>query len=296
MYVVQTRQCSFTLRDLHSVEEFARVVALEKEIWGFEAGGDVVPVNLFAATVKRGAILLGAFDPQEKLAGFVYSFPGLKAGRVVQWSHMLGVHSGMRGLGLGYHLKLAQRERTLAQGIDLVEWTFDPLQAVNAHFNFAKLGVRSAEYLRDVYGPSESPLHRGTPTDRLIAEWHIASDLVLGTLGLAARSIDTARPQYSETGGATGSARRALSPINEIARHGSWDVCVGEPDLAFDGPIASIQIPADFTRMLSAASQLALEWRLTTRRIFETYFGRGYAAAEFVRAPDGGGCYILVRQ
>ena len=30
--------------------------------------------------------------------------------------------------------------------IDLVEWTYDPLQAVNAHFNFARLGVVVEEY------------------------------------------------------------------------------------------------------------------------------------------------------
>jgi len=69
---------------------------------------------------------------------------------------------------LGLRLKLAQRERTLAQGLDLIEWTYDPLQAVNAHFNFSKLGVVVEEYLVNVYGDSSSPLHAGAPTDRFV--------------------------------------------------------------------------------------------------------------------------------
>jgi predicted GNAT superfamily acetyltransferase len=35
------------------------------------------------------------------LKGFVYSIPGLKEGRLIQWSHMLGVAPDARGLGLG---------------------------------------------------------------------------------------------------------------------------------------------------------------------------------------------------
>ena len=75
------------------------------------------------------------------MIGFAYAVVGMKAGRPMQWSHMTGVLPEYRG-GLGYRLKLEQRARALAQGYDLIEWTFDPMQAMNAHFNFAKLGVR----------------------------------------------------------------------------------------------------------------------------------------------------------
>ena len=117
-------------------------------------------IPLFVATLKRGAILLGAYD-SGRLIGFVFSFPGLKAGRPMQWSHMLAVRPECRVSGIGRELKLEQRRVSLAMGIDLMEWTFDPLVAVNAHLNFRRLGVVVEEYVVNVYGDSVSPLHRG---------------------------------------------------------------------------------------------------------------------------------------
>jgi predicted GNAT superfamily acetyltransferase len=61
----------------------------------------------------------------------------------------------------------------LARGIDLIEWTFDPLQVKNAHFNIARLGAIARHYIRDLYGRTSSPLHGGLPTDRLVAEWWV---------------------------------------------------------------------------------------------------------------------------
>ena len=61
------------------------------------------------------------------MAAFVFSSPGLKEGRPLQWSHMLGVYEPYAS-GLGARLKLAQRERTLARA-ELIEWTFDPLRS-----------------------------------------------------------------------------------------------------------------------------------------------------------------------
>src|SRR6185295_7122592 len=86
---------------------------------------------------------------------------------------MAGVVAEYRSAGLGRTLKLLQRDRTLAMGLDLIEWTYDPLQAMNAHLNFAKLGVIVEEYAENIYGTSSSPLHQGNPTDRFVAEWWI---------------------------------------------------------------------------------------------------------------------------
>ena len=107
------------------------------------------------------------------MVGFVYSLPGIKDGKPTQWSHMAGVVDGVPERGLGYQLKLLQRERALSAGLDLVQWTYDPLQAMNAHLNFAKLGVVVEEYAVNIYGESTSPLHEGNPTDRFVADWWI---------------------------------------------------------------------------------------------------------------------------
>src|SRR5262249_25457978 len=134
-------------RDLTTLEEYAQVVELERDIWG-PGYDEVVPVPILAVAVLRGGVLIGAFagERDERLVGFVYSLPGIKHGRPTQWSHMLGVVEQYRNDGLGHRLKLLQRDRALAMGLDLIEWTFDPMQALNAHLNFAKLGVVVEEY------------------------------------------------------------------------------------------------------------------------------------------------------
>jgi predicted GNAT superfamily acetyltransferase len=166
-----------TIRHLASIDEFRQVVALEQAIWGYTDLGDIVTVPVFIFTVKRGATLIGAFDPSTppdpgprpdpdslrasdgRMVGFAYAVVGMKDGRPMMWSHMAGVLPEYRG-GVGYQLKLEQRNRALAQGYELIEWTFDPMQAMNAHFNFAKLGGVVEEYAENFYGESTTaPRH-----------------------------------------------------------------------------------------------------------------------------------------
>src|SRR5690349_2567374 len=109
----------FTFRDLTTLEDFARVVELERVIWG-PSYDDVVPVSILAISVLRGGILIGAFDDTGgRMIGFVYSLPAIRHGKTTQWSHMLGVIDEFRNEGLGHRLKLLQRERTLESGLDL---------------------------------------------------------------------------------------------------------------------------------------------------------------------------------
>ena len=147
------------LRDLTTLEEFRAVERLESEIWG---PIDLVPVPILAVTIQRGAVLVGAFAG-DRLIGFVYSFPALKPEepKPSHWSHMLGVHPDHRGSGLGRELKLAQRDRVLALGLDLVEWTYDPLQATNAHLNFVTLGTVVEEYAAERIRRVDEPIARG---------------------------------------------------------------------------------------------------------------------------------------
>jgi predicted GNAT superfamily acetyltransferase len=268
-----------SFRDLTSLEEFAAVVDLERLIWG-PGYDDVVPVPILAVTVKRGGILVGAFEG-DRLIGFVYSVPGFKRGKPMHWSHMLGVVDEYRSSGLGRELKLLQRERALAMGVDLIEWTYDPMQATNAHLNFAKLGVVVDEYEENVYGESGSPLHRGNPTDRFVAEWWIRKPHV--ERRIRADGVALA-PDMSDA-----------TAVNELKPAGEWTAC-GDVDLSLDGRRLLVRIPMGFTEMLSRAPELALAWRMTTRQIFTTLFGRGYRAVDFVLDRAGRkGCYLVVR-
>jgi predicted GNAT superfamily acetyltransferase len=162
------------IRQLLELEEFAGVVRLQREIWGFQ-DVDLLPLRLFVVAGKIGGQVLGAFHAGKMIA-FCLCLPGLKpGGKHYFHSHMLGVLPPYRNTGLGRRMKLAQREYALACGIDLIEWTFDPLELKNAFFNIERLGAIARRYVHNQYGRTSSHLHGGLPTDRLIAEWWIGS-------------------------------------------------------------------------------------------------------------------------
>jgi predicted GNAT superfamily acetyltransferase len=271
------------IRRLSTLDECRQVAVLEKTVWGYTDAEDVVPPPVLIVSIKRGGILLGAFDDGGAMRGFVYSMPAMKDGRPTQWSHMLGVMPEMRAAGLGGRLKLAQRQAALEMGIDLIEWTYDPLQAANAHLNFAKLGIVVEEYLENVYGESSSPLHSGTPTDRLVAEWRLSEPHV--ERRIAALSGPAVRD----------SAVWGAPVVNPSAPGEPW-VRPGPADLLLDERRLLVEIPMGFSEMLDRDSGLANEWRMSTREIFRTYFGRGYRAVDFFLVrEDGRGRYLLVR-
>lgn len=169
------------MRPLTEQDELAEAVRLQREIWGFEEI-DLLPVRLFAVALKIGGQVLGAFD-QNRMIGFLLAMPGLKPGGVSYLhSQMMGVLPAYRNLGLGKIMKLRQREDALRQGLDLIEWTFDPLEIKNAFFNIERLGAIVRRYVRNQYGTTTSPLHGGLPTDRCVAEWHIRRAWVEDTL------------------------------------------------------------------------------------------------------------------
>jgi predicted GNAT superfamily acetyltransferase len=272
------------IRPLTTLEECRKVAELERVVWGYANAEDVVPPPVLIVSVRRGGILLGAFDSTGVMKGFVYSMPAIKNGRATQWSHMLGVTDEARGSGLGARLKLAQRERALGMGLDLIEWTYDPLQALNAHLNFAKLGVIVEEYEENIYGDSSSPLHRGTPTDRFVAEWHVR-------LPHVERRIASQGQAVVRDGSVADAA-----VINPSAAVESW-LKPGRPDLSLDARRLCVEIPIDFSDMQRNQPELALEWRLSSREIFETYFRRGYRVVDFFLSRDAGrGHYLMARR
>lgn len=295
------------IRDLTTIDEFRQVVELEKAIWGYTDDRDLVTVPVFIFTVHRGAILIGAFDPStslragrltapaetrpEQLVGFAYAVVGMKNRRPMLWSHMAGVLSEFRG-GLGFRLKLAQRERALAQGYDLIEWTFDPMQAMNAHFNFAKLGGVVEEYAPNFYGESTSTLHRGTPTDRVVLSWKITEPHVV-------RRIENASPFDSAQGRPAlrvKSHEVADAPVvNTTVMEGGWRKNQ-TIHLALTDRRVWIEIPTGFTEMQQRAPDRALAWRMDVRQMFEEYLAKGYRAVDFVLQREAGfGRYLLAR-
>jgi predicted GNAT superfamily acetyltransferase len=153
---------------------------LQHRIWRYSEI-DIVPSRMFIVARESGGQVLAAFH-DDKAIGFALAYVGVRQGMVYLHSHMVGVVPEYQNRGIGRVLKLAQRTEALARGITLIEWTFDPLQLKNARFNLETLGAIARRYISDCYGQTSSPLHAGLPTDRLVAEWWLASDRVRSLL------------------------------------------------------------------------------------------------------------------
>jgi predicted GNAT superfamily acetyltransferase len=295
----------YTIRDLSSLADCRAVVGVQEAVWGRD--GEIVPASVLLVSAKRGGILVGAEvtegaedaerrdggterrdggTDRRKLLGFVWSMPGVKDGVRTHWSHMLGVLPEARGSALGLGLKLAQRERALAQRVELVEWTFDPLQAANAHFNLHVLGAVGVTYGVDVYGNLGGPLHRGTPTDRLIVEWRLSEPHVIRRL--EARASEGGRPVLTARSAEVLDAPQVVRTRADEA----WTRFDGLNDTGSARRVL-VAIPPRFGEMQSLEIEMALEWRFGVREALSSRLAAGYQAVDFYRAPGGGGSYLL---
>lgn len=164
---------AIVIRRCQGLDELRTCVALQKEIWNF-TDDELVPLRMFVVAEKVGGQVMGAFDGNE-MVGFALSVPGTRSGHLYLHSHMLAVRKEHRNSGLGRRLKLLQREDALTRGVELIEWTYDPLEIKNAYLNIEKLGAISRRYNINQYGITSSPLQGGLPSDRLIAEWWLKS-------------------------------------------------------------------------------------------------------------------------
>jgi predicted GNAT superfamily acetyltransferase len=165
---------NFEIRQLATLDEFSDAVRLQREIWGFEEV-DLLPRRLFVVANQIGGQTLGAFHAEQMVA-FCLCLPAIKpGGKSYLHSQMLGVLPEYHNSGLGRRLKWEQRRFALGCPVDLIEWTFDPLQLKNAFFNIERLGAIVRRYVHNQYGTTTSHLHGGLPTDRLVPEWWLNS-------------------------------------------------------------------------------------------------------------------------
>jgi predicted GNAT superfamily acetyltransferase len=171
---------SIVLRNCTSLDDFRVCVALQKEVWGF-SDVELVPLRIFSLAPKIGGQVIGAWDGKT-LVGYAMAIPGNRNGHPYLHSHMVAVKEDYRNSGLGRRLKLFQRDDAIAQGYELMEWTFDPLEIKNAYFNLERLGTIARRYNVNQYGVTESPLQGRLPTDRLVAEWWMTSRRVEAVL------------------------------------------------------------------------------------------------------------------
>jgi predicted GNAT superfamily acetyltransferase len=269
----------FTIRHLETTEDYQAAEEVQRRAWGL-SDLDVAPVHILLTIHKNGGLVLGAFDEQTgALLGFLLGFHGRERdGRWKHASHMMGVLPEARDRGIGQALKLEQRRLILAEGLDLITWTFDPLEARNATLNFTKLGVISNHYMRNIYGDTLGELNAGLPTDRLSVEWWIGSPRVRARVD-PAQSASVQQTLSNLLAWATS--------ILHVTRRADGLLVPEEYDLTSHQPTLALEIPSDFQALKAADSALALRWRLATQALFEHYFEAGYTATECVFDQSG---------
>ena len=171
---METRQgkdaLAINIRPLTTISEFEHCMQLQREGFGW-SDADLMPLRFFVVTHHIGGLVLGAFD-DGRMVGFLSSLPGVRNGFSYWHSHILAVEGNYRSKGIGSRLKFAQRDAAIELGIRWIEWTFDPLEARNAYFNFEKLGVIVNRYYPNFYGETTGT-QGGLPTDRVVAEWWV---------------------------------------------------------------------------------------------------------------------------
>ena len=253
------------IRPIETHEEYRELELLAREIWGME-DIEVLPSDLIKTAARNGGLALGAFAPH--LVGFVFGFLGRQNGELKHCSHIAGVAREMQNQDVGYRLKLAQRQAVVKDGLDLITWTFDPLESRNARFNFHKLGATCNTYIRNAYGDMRDVLNAGLPSDRFQVDWRISTERVVSRI----------EGQITE-----------LSPARLIS---AGVPLIDRPEsVTAPGPLL-IEIPAQFQELKAAHREQALEWRLRSRELFERAFACGLVATDLLR-EDGRSYYLF---
>lgn len=267
-----------TIRRLSTPEEYRACVALQNDIWGGPFTETVPPAILMIGQ-KIGGVTAGAFDANGNLQGFVFGLTGMKDGRLVHWSHMLGVREGLRDHGLGRRLKYFQRNLVREMGVEIIYWTIEPLEARNAHLNLNRLGTRVTEYVPDMYGGDiGSDLQRGIGVDRFIVAWHIGE-----------KDDQDALPEHVER---DTSAFGQAPVVNTNLAEGGVPVPIACALQAV--PMVRIEIPVQILAVQKASLELAGRWRASTREAFLWYQEHGYQVAAFYRDPESGRCFYVL--
>ncbi|MFN7944499.1 MAG: GNAT family N-acetyltransferase [Blastocatellia bacterium] len=261
------------IRPLAGLSEMHAAEKLQQEVWGI---GDLETVHAaeMIAVQHAGGTVIGAFAGAE-LIGFVYGFPGYENGHVTIHSHLAAVKSAWRNYQTGARLKQAQRADALARGISEITWTYDPLQSMNAHFNFAKLGVTTRNYKVNFYGAEMTILVPGIGTDRFWVSWNLDSERVRRrSEGLPAQpdpaeELSTAEKLVEMTPGNVPRLNAEVKLTNSA-----------------DALSLLVDIPAEIAAVQRESNELAIAWRETTREAFTSAFAAGYTAIEFFRQQD----------
>jgi len=275
---------TMVIRKCHSLDEMSACVALQKEVWNF-SDVELVPLRMFVVAEKIGGQVIGGFD-DGRMVAFAFSLPGARGGHSYLHSQMLAVRREYRNAGLGRQIKLFQRQDALAQGFELIEWTFDPLEIKNSYLNVERLGAIARRYSVNQYGITSSPLQGGLPSDRLVAEWWLKSKRVENLLQSAPETTWGPPPPAVESpGGRQAFPSSFVRPDSRARLSRDFET------------LKVILVPAEIYEWKAspATRARALEVQESNRRDFLQAFSEGLAVLGYERDQQGNGKFLLGR-
>jgi predicted GNAT superfamily acetyltransferase len=239
------------IRECVTIDELDSCVHLQREVFGLP-DIEISPRRHLIVSRQAGGWTLGAFVA-ERLVGFVHQLVAVRGGsEIFGYSHMMAVDPEFQNRGVGARLKWSQRERALQEGRSFIKWTWDPLQARNAHFNLNRLGVTVSNYAENFYGTdyATSPVlainEPGIDSDRLFADWELKSRRVIQLANGGPGSEETRPPK----------------------------------------PVATIVIPVNWTKLCRENPDQARHEQLRVRAEFQQAFAAGLVAAAFERSAE----------
>lgn len=266
-----------TIRPLTTLDEMYEAVELQQSYWGNDIES-VVPAQMLYTIHGSGGHVIGAFDGS-KMVGVLIGLIGTDTAvkdrpamaNLLIASKRMVVLPEYRSSGIGYRLKLAQREAAIKQGIRLVTWTFDPLQSKNAHLNLRKLGGIAREYQINAYGTrDETGLSRFGWSDRLKVQWWVTHRRIEERL--FGKRADVTLGQYLSAGATLVNATSTVDGVTVYA-HDFKRV---------DTSFALVEVPRDFDEIAKNEPDIAKGWQKHVRECFVPLLNSGYFVSDFL--------------
>ncbi len=254
----QVSSSEVCLRTLDTIGEMSQLVHLQSEIWGYgQPDTDFpYPARALFALAQSGGHVGGAFI-DDLPVGLSVAWRGMDPLLQEPYLHsqLVGVRKEHRHLGIGFQLKLCQRNFALEANLELVKWVFDPMRSINANLNVRKLGAVIPAYHPDYYGTVQSHFSRGLATDRVWAHWYVASSRV---------------------------QQRLLHPPPLLKQEPALVQVTSLPDPNFSESEFLVEVPDDFEAIFQESLALAADEQAKIREIFQHYLHQGYLIADFL--------------
>ncbi|MBI4446614.1 MAG: hypothetical protein HY645_11980 [Acidobacteria bacterium] len=261
------------------------LVELQKSIWGYGTPQGDLPYParaLFALAESGGHV--GAAKCGEQIVGFSVAWLGrdFNSGEEYLHSQLVGVLPSFRHAGLGYRLKLQQRDYALQHNLKLIRWTFDPMQSANANLNLRKLSTVVARFLPHYYDSLQSHFSRGLATDRVRADWYIQSPRVIARL--AGSSGEASLPSGAQIVTVTRDEEFGGPQLRRLLRY----------FIGFTNRQLLVEIPVSFVDLCAQDIDTAREWQEQIRYVLEYYLDQGYLITDFVVLDSPPRAYYLL--